>query len=74
MVRDEQSERRVDRDRYGRTLGYLELDGTDMGRQMIADGYAVELTIGTPHDRARDYAAAQSAAQVAGAWTTCPPW
>lgn len=74
LVRDDSQ---PELDRYGRILAYVEIaNGTDLGLAMITAGYARQLTISTPHDRADDYTAGETAAQAAhrGAWATCPHW
>ena len=55
------------RDMYGRLLAYVELeDGTDLGLQMIADGYAHEYTFNEPYERDALYKEAQRTASEEG--------
>ncbi|MGO1312900.1 MAG: thermonuclease family protein [Brachybacterium sp.] len=67
-----------DEDRYGRLLRYVETpnDSTDVGAQLIADGYAYAWKpASAPRpDRWDDYEAATNEAQEAqgGSWETCP--
>ncbi len=62
----------VDRDRYDRLLRYVELDGLDINKKMIRDGYALYYDT---YDvlRGAEYAEAQLAAQteVLGLWGDC---
>lgn len=62
-------------DKYGRWLRYVEVDGVDVGRAMIAGGYAYEYTYDSDYQRAADYRlAARTARQnSAGLWGACPP-
>lgn len=60
-----------ERDKYGRLLRFIFLsNGTDFGKQMIADGYAYEYTYSTPYIYQQDYKTAQSVAENAkrGLW------
>ncbi len=61
-----------DRDRYGRTVGRLEIDGRDINRQMVADGLAWHYT--RYSDDAR-LAAAEREARAArrGLWRDAAP-
>lgn len=59
------------RDSYGRLLAYVELpDGTDLGRLMLADGYAHEYTYQTPYLRQVDYMADEvlAVSEARGLW------
>lgn len=62
-------------DRYGRTLAtvYRLPDGLDVGRSLLADGYAHVLTIPPNADHADDYRAAEAEARNAGRglWGRC---
>jgi micrococcal nuclease len=61
-----------ERDRYGRTLGYLWLpDGRNFGEVMIADGFAHEYTYDQPYAYLDAFRAAQDSAiaQQAGLWS-----
>lgn len=54
----------TNRDTYGRLLRYVELDGTDVGVDLIERGLAVaryDSRSGQPHDRESDYWAADDA-------------
>jgi len=47
-------------DSYGRLLAYVELpDGTDLGKQMLSDGYAREYTYNAEYDRQNGYKTAE---------------
>jgi micrococcal nuclease len=63
------------RDRYGRTLAYLWVDGQLYEEQMIAAGYAHEYTYDTPYRYRPQFRAAQRRARQAsrGLWSpaTC---
>ena len=61
-----------DRDRYGRTVARLEIDGRDINRQMVADGLAWHYT--RYSDDAR-LAAAEREARAArrGLWRDAAP-
>lgn len=64
-----------ERDKYGRLLRYVFLDGVDYGKTMISEGYAHEYTYKLPYKYQTAYKAAQSSAQVGklGFWSpnTC---
>ncbi len=65
-----------DADKYDRLLRYVYLgDGADVGRSMIADGYAYEYTYDKPYKYQSDYKTAEAAAREAkrGLWAaeTC---
>ncbi len=64
------------RDRYGRTLGRVEVEGTDVNRQMVLDGMAWHYT---HYSDDRRLAEAEAAARAAkrGLWADAapvPPW
>jgi len=61
-----------DRDRYGRLLRYVELDGVDVGAELVRAGLALARRYPPDTARADDYDAAQRAAEDAGAgmWGT----
>lgn len=59
-------EDRSDRDRYGRLLRYVELDGTDVGRAMVADGLAIARRYPPDTARADRLESAQEEAQARG--------
>lgn len=54
------------RDRFGRLLGYLRVDGALYNEQMIREGYALEYTYDTAHAYQREFRAAQAEAEAAG--------
>ncbi|HET9626094.1 MAG TPA: thermonuclease family protein [Kofleriaceae bacterium] len=63
-------------DRFGRTLAYVSVDGTDVNRLLIARGYACVLHIPPDGDaRADELAAVQAEAKAArlGVWGACDP-
>lgn len=50
-------------DSYGRLLAYVEMpDGTDLAKQMLADGYAREFTYRSEYERQADYKVAEAEA------------
>ena len=52
------------RDRFGRTLAYVELsDGTDLGERMIVGGFARTFVVGRPFERVETYRRAETAAR-----------
>ncbi len=66
-----------DRDKYGRLLRFVTLEGSDVGLQMIGQGYAYEsLYSSTPHKMRDTYVQAQQQAQAnkVGLWadSACP--
>lgn len=52
-----------DRDKYGRLLRYVFVDGVDYGKEMIAKGYAHEYTYNIPYNYQRDYKQSERLAQ-----------
>ncbi len=65
-----------ERDKYGRTLGRIEVEGQDVNRQMVADGLAWHYK---RYSKAEDLAAAEREARAArrGLWADkapVPPW
>lgn len=62
-------------DRFGRTLAYVHrvADDLDVGLEMAADGYALQLTVPPNVDRADEIGAAVAAAREAGRglWSAC---
>ena len=62
-------------DKYGRLLRYVEIEGEDVARRMIADGYALEYMYDSTYDRVTEYRAAEVEAQAGekGLWAknTC---
>ena len=64
------------RDKYGRTLGRIEVEGQDVNRQMVKDGLAWHYV---KYDRSATLAAAEREARAAkrGLWADAapvPPW
>jgi micrococcal nuclease len=61
------------RDRYGRLLAYVDLPGGDLGRQLIAGGFARVYVFDRPFRRLASYRAAQASAQGhrRGLWRAC---
>lgn len=67
----------TERDRYNRLLRYVHLlDGTDIGKLLIEEGYAHEYTYNSPYLRQKEYQTAEETARknASGFWnpTTCP--
>jgi micrococcal nuclease len=62
-----------DRDRYGRLLGYLWVDGQNLSVRLAAEGYATQLTIPPNVKYAEEIAAAEAGAreQGLGLWADC---
>ena len=62
-----------DRDKYGRLLRYVTLDGRDLGARMIAEGFAQSYRH-FPHPRLRTYDQLESQARSSGLglWSACP--
>ena len=62
-----------DRDTFGRLLRFVEIGGTDIGAEMIAEGYAENYCSHYPHPRCSAYDTLQAKAMQAGAgmWTAC---
>lgn len=61
-------------DRYGRLLRYVVLpDGTDLGEEMVASGWAAPYVYDEPFTRLRAYRAAASRARGPGlgVWSAC---
>src|SRR3954451_16365943 len=62
-------------DRFGRTLAYVNLagDGTDVGRAMIARGWATLYVFADPFARLASFTSAQNGARAGhqGAWSVC---
>ena len=61
-------------DRYGRTLAYVWISGTDLfNLDMVQGGFAKEYTYRTPYHHRDDFIAAQDAAvaEGAGLWAAC---
>jgi micrococcal nuclease len=57
---------RTDRDRYGRLLRHVEVDGVDVGAEVVRAGLALARDYPPDTTRSDEYAAAQRAAQDAG--------
>lgn len=61
-------------DKYGRTLAYIALsDGTDVQRQLLAQGYASTMKIAPNTSRAKEFEKLQRTAKAAkaGMWGVC---
>ena len=63
-----------DRDRHGRLLRYVLVDGQSAAQLAIASGVGVEYTYDRPYEHRGDYLAAQERAKSSGAglWSACP--
>jgi len=64
-----------DKDRYGRSLRYVQVDGKDYGLTMIEGGFAKAYKVSGPApQRYADYVKAQEAAKATGKglWGACP--
>lgn len=61
-----------DRDKYGRLLRYVEMDGVDIGASMIEEGFAYSYKQ-YPHPRLEEYNALEKEAREEnrGLWGTC---
>jgi micrococcal nuclease len=55
-----------DRDKYGRLLRYVFINGVDYGKEMIRRGYAYEYTYNIPYEYQTDYKEAQTLARDEG--------
>lgn len=53
-----------ERDKYGRLLRYVFLDGVDYGKMLISEGYAHEYTYKLPYKYQTAYKAAQASAEA----------
>jgi micrococcal nuclease len=62
------------RDRYGRLLAYVDVDGTDVAGELLRLGYGHLLVIAPNSRNGRDYLAAELEARDAhrGLWAACP--
>lgn len=73
LLEDDKSQ--ADRDRYDRLLRYVWLDGVNMNKVMIAEGFAYEYTYDLPYKYQAEFIAAQTEAQrlKVGLWNeaTC---
>ena len=60
-------------DRYGRMLAYVEVDGQDIGRALVREGWAAVYVYDRPFARLSGYRAASDAARAdgAGVWGRC---
>lgn len=60
------------RDKYGRLLAYVFLDGIDMDEQFVADGFAREYTYKIPYEYQAEFRADQKTAKAEGLglWAT----
>jgi endonuclease YncB( thermonuclease family) len=63
-----------DRDRYGRLLRYVFLDGRNFNRYLIAEGFAHEYTYDGPYKDQAEFKAAERQARATGKglWSSCP--
>lgn len=63
-----------DRDRYGRLLRYVFLDGRNFNRHLIAEGFAHEYTYDGPYKYQAEFKAAERQARATGKglWSSCP--
>ena len=62
------------RDRFGRLLAYVVLEGSnDLGHQLVAEGYASVLVFDRPFERVDSYRDAEISARrsARGLWRTC---
>jgi endonuclease YncB( thermonuclease family) len=61
------------KDRYGRTLGYIETAGHDIGGRMIRTGSLAVHVFRDPFRRLASYTAAENAAKAErrGVWSMC---
>jgi micrococcal nuclease len=61
------------RDKYGRDLAYVEVDGVDVGAALLREGFARAVDYGHDHARRSEYASLESTAQVEqkGMWGEC---
>lgn len=61
------------KDRFGRTLAYVDLDGRDVGEQLVAAGWARAVAYDGRYQRQSRYDRAQSAARRGrlGIWGLC---
>lgn len=63
-----------ERDRFGRLIAYVVLDGgKDLGRQLVAEGYASVFVFDRAFERVDSYRAAETTARSGrrGLWRTC---
>jgi micrococcal nuclease len=70
LVADPSQDRR---DRYRRLLAYVDLQSGDLGRRLLADGFARVYVYRTPFRRLAEYERAESAARAGGRglWGAC---
>lgn len=63
-----------DRDKYGRLLRHVSVDGQNVALTLIEDGAAREYTYRSAYDGQAEYRAAEGAARAAhvGLWGSCP--
>lgn len=54
------------RDKYGRLLAYIILDGVNIDEQLVQEGFAREYTYKVPYEYQKQFKAAQKNAQTAG--------
>lgn len=72
-VRLERDALAADRDRYGRLLRHVRVEGEQAGEALLAGGFARALT-SWPTERAERHVAIEAEARAAGAgmWSACP--
>ena len=63
------------RDRFGRLLAYLEIDGSILNVELVRDGLACAFPFGSTRRYRDEIAAAEREAREAGrgVWSACPP-
>ena len=61
------------RDKYDRLLGYVFVNGLDVGKEILRLGYAKEYTYNKPYKYSQDYKSTESNAknQALGLWSAC---
>ncbi|MBE0428749.1 MAG: thermonuclease family protein [Thermoleophilia bacterium] len=72
-VRLEADPSQGDRDRYGRLLRYVFLDGVDINRLLVEEGFAREFTFRTAYRYQTEFKEAEAAAREdgRGLWSAC---
>lgn len=61
------------RDKYGRDLAYVDVEGVDVGAALVRDGFARAADYGNDHARRGEYAALEATAKAEhkGMWGEC---
>jgi micrococcal nuclease len=61
------------RDDYGRLLAYIIHDGVNVNRQLIVEGYAHEMSVGSGYDKSPDFTSAEAKSRAGGRglWSAC---